>query len=201
MKFNITKEKILPLLQKVNNVVGKKQKSPILSHVLLRTTPNSLSIIATDTEVELIITTKEKLNESGDVTVSAQKLLDICRNLPLEANLAFEIEKNRVLIHSGKSRFTLSTLPVAEFPVMDTTTTEFRFMVSREVFGALIEKVRFAMAQQDVRYYLNGLLVEVEENQLKAVATDGHRLALGVSMLSTGNKRVTAVYCSKKRSS
>jgi DNA polymerase-3 subunit beta len=116
--------------------------------------------------------------EAGEVTLPARKFLDICKALPESATIDISVDNNRALIRSGKSRFTLSTLPVVEFPNIEAISNPFELSVPQKTLKSLIEKTSFAMAQQDVRYYLNGLLVEIADNTLRAVATDGHRLSL-----------------------
>jgi len=178
MKFNIDREALLPVLQTVSGVVNRRQTLPILSNLLFNLEPNSLSITATDMEVEFVVAMDLQLEQTGELTLPAKKLLDICRALPQDAKLQFEAKKDRVSIRSGKSRFTLATLPAQEYPVIDITDNIISFNIKQNTLEKLLENTQFAMAQQDVRYYLNGLLLEISENKLRAVATDGHRLAL-----------------------
>jgi DNA polymerase-3 subunit beta len=133
----------------------------------------------TDLEVEIVgVTDIDATGEDGDVTVSARKLVDICRSLPDGAMVDFSSSDGKATIKSGRSKFTLSTLPANEFPSVDEGEKSVEFMVAGSVLKGLIEATSFAMAQQDVRYYLNGMLWELNENKLRAVATDGHRMAL-----------------------
>ena len=185
MKFNIDREVILPVLQTVNGVVDRRQTLPILSNLLFNLESNSISVTATDMEVELIVTMDLQLNQTGELTLPARKLLDICRALPQGAKLQFEVKNDRVLITSGKSRFTLTTLPTQEYPVIDVMDDIVTFNIKQKPLEELLENTQFAMAQQDVRYYLNGLLLEVSGNKLRAVATDGHRLALDETDIQT----------------
>ncbi len=178
MKFNIDRDVLLPVLQTVSGVVDRRQTLPILSNLLFNLGTGSLSVTATDMEVEFIVTMDLKFEQAGELTLPARKLLDICRALPQNAKLLFEVKNDRVLIISGKSRFTLATLPAQEFPVIDITDNIVTFNIKQKTLEKLLENTQFAMAQQDVRYYLNGLLLEISNNKLKAVATDGHRLAL-----------------------
>tara|TARA_R110000782_G_scaffold27256_2_gene69104 strand:+ start:3725 stop:4825 length:1101 start_codon:yes stop_codon:yes gene_type:complete len=181
MKFNINRDVLLPVLQTVGGVIDRRQTLPILSNLLLNIEDGSLTITATDMEVELIVTVDVQLEQTGELTLPARKLLDICRALPQEAELLFEVKNDRVLIKSGKSRFTLASLPAQEYPVIDITENAVSFNIKQKKLESLLENTQFAMAQQDVRYYLNGLLLEISSNKIRAVATDGHRLALDES--------------------
>jgi DNA polymerase III subunit beta len=178
MKFELQREQLLKPLQAVIGVVEKRQTMPILANVQITVGNNGLGITGTDLEVELVSSGEAKIKDPGEITVPGRKLLDICKALPENAPLAVEVSRERMTLRSGKSRFTLSTLPAQEFPVVEDIQVQRRFQVPQSLLRELIEQTQFAMAQQDVRYYLNGLLVEVSENLLRTVATDGHRLAL-----------------------
>lgn len=177
MKISISRDAILNPLQMVNSVIERRQTLPILSNVLLSVKSNTLSLTGTDLEVEIINTCNINSSEEGDTTLPARKLLDICKALPEGANLDILIDQDRATLKSGRSRFSLSTLSATEFPSIDTLISPFEFTLSQKVFKKLIEQTQFCMAQQDVRYYLNGLMLELSNNQIIAVATDGHRLA------------------------
>ena len=179
MKFSLSREALLNPLQLVVGVVERRQTLPILSNVLLRLEGNQLSMTGTDLEVEIKGSTEVvSASEAGEVTVSARKFLDICRSLPDGAQVDFSSSEGKAQIVSGRSRFTLATLPANEFPSVDEGEQTVQFNVPGSTIRGLIESTSFAMAQQDVRYYLNGMLWEVTHNQLRVVATDGHRLAL-----------------------
>lgn len=177
MKFKIQREAILRPLQLISGVVERRQTLPILANVLLRTDADSLTLTATDLEVELVVNTALDGTEPGSTTLPARKFVDICRALPEGATLDIRVEKERAVIRSGKSRFVLATLPAEEFPAVDEIRPVLSFSIERTKLKQLIERTQFAMAHQDVRYYLNGLLLEVGSGELRAVATDGHRLA------------------------
>ncbi|WP_455209345.1 DNA polymerase III subunit beta [Kaarinaea lacus] len=179
MRFTIQRENILKPLQFVIGVVEKRQTLPVLSNVLMEAKNNRLSITATDLEVEIVANASLDISETGSITLPARKFIDICRALPEEAQLeiTFDAEKDRVIIRSGKSRFNLATLPVTDFPNIEDISGQLNFQVPQRVLKNLIDKTQFSMAQQDVRYYLNGLLLEVSDNVIKTVATDGHRLS------------------------
>ncbi len=178
MKFTAKREALLSPLQSVIGVVERRQTMPILANVLLSARKGKLSVTATDLEVELVAQGSVPLDEEGDVTVPGRKLLDICKALPDGAEIKVSHEKDRVSVRSGRSRFTLSTLPAGEFPVVDDIHAQQTLTLKTGDANQLLEKTHFAMAHQDVRYYLNGLLLEVDGQTLRAVATDGHRLAL-----------------------
>ena len=178
MKVIIQREELLPALQTVNGVVERRQTLPILSNLLLEETEDSTSLTATDMEVELKTTINKSFGEPGDATLPARKLLDICRALPEQSVLDINIEGDKANVISGKSRFTLSTLPAQEYPSIDMAEPVAQFTISQKALKELFDKTSFAMAQQDVRYYLNGLLLELSKDNLRSVATDGHRLAL-----------------------
>ena len=177
MKINISRDAILNPLQMVNNVVERRQTLPILSNILVSVNDNVLSLTGTDLEVEIINTCNIENNEDGNTTLPAKKLFDICKALPEGANIEILIDEERAVLKSGRSRFTLSTLSASEFPSIDALISPFEFTVSQKVLKKLIDQTQFCMAQQDVRYYLNGLMLELSNNQIIAVATDGHRLA------------------------
>ncbi|MCK9237272.1 MAG: DNA polymerase III subunit beta [Thiopseudomonas sp.] len=179
MHFTIQREALLKPLQLVAGVVERKHTMPVLSNVLLVLQDQQLSMTGTDTEVELIgRVTLEEPAQDGEVTVPARKLMDICKNLPPESTLSIRLDEQRLLITSGRSRFTLTTLPASDFPIFQEITGSFAFRINQGNLRFLIERTSFAMAQQDVRYFLNGLMLEATTNKLRAVATDGHRLAL-----------------------
>ncbi|OGT21371.1 MAG: DNA polymerase III subunit beta [Gammaproteobacteria bacterium RBG_16_57_12] len=179
MRFSIQRESLLKPLQLVSGVVERRQTLPILSNILLVVKPKHLSITGTDLEVEIIIDLPlQESIETGETTLPARKFLDICRALPEEAMLDIAIESDRAVIRSGKSRFTITTLPAAEFPNMETVHNPNEFAITQRNLKYLIDKTSFAMAQQDVRYYLNGMMIELTGNTVRTVATDGHRLAL-----------------------
>lgn len=178
MKFTISREQLLKPLQTVTSVVERRQTLPILSNLLLSSNNSQLSITGTDLEVEITSKLSVDVTKPGDITVPARKLFDICRALPENANIEFSLNESRVTIRSGKSRFVLSTLPAAEFPTIDALSATLQFTVNQSVLKQAIDLTHFAMAQQDVRYYLNGMLMEISDDGLLFVATDGHRLSL-----------------------
>ena len=178
MKFSAARDVLLKPLQAVIGVVERRQTMPILSNVLLVAKGNELAVTATDLEVELVAQTEVSVEVGGEITVSGRKLLDICRALPEGATIDISVGGEKAVIRSGRSKFSLATLPAAEFPTVEDIKAGQTIAVEQSVLGRLIEKTHFSMAQQDVRYYLNGMLLETGGKHLRAVATDGHRLAL-----------------------
>lgn len=179
MQFTIQREALLKPLQLVAGVVERRQTLPVLSNVLLVVDGNTLSLTGTDLEVELVGRIQlEEAAEAGEITVPARKLMDICKSLPDDAALTLKVEDNKAVIKAGRSRFTLATLPASDFPNVEEGPGSMSFSVNQNKLRRLIERTSFAMAQQDVRYYLNGMLLEISKGQLRAVATDGHRMAM-----------------------
>ena len=178
MKLRAARDVLLKPLQAVIGVVERRQTMPILSNVLLVARDGVLSVTATDLEVELVAQTELEVETGGEITVSGRKLLDICRALPEGAEIEIIASAEKLNVRSGRSRFTLATLPATEFPTVEDIKAGQTILLSQEVLMRLIEKTHFSMAQQDVRYYLNGMLLETGGKHVRAVATDGHRLAL-----------------------
>jgi DNA polymerase-3 subunit beta len=187
MKFTMHRENLLKPLQAVQGVVERRQTLPILANFLLTIEDGRLSVTGTDMELELVASTELPDAEAGEVTVPARKLVDICRSLPADAEIHLEVDGERARVRSGRSRFTLATLPAVDYPSSDSLTGEFRVTVKEGGFRRLLELTHFAMAHQDVRYYLNGLLLDIGEGLLRAVATDGHRLAIAEIPVETGD--------------
>ena len=187
MKFQADRETLLKPIQAVVGVVERRQTMPILANMLLVANEHGLAVTATDLEVELVASATLDVAQPGEVTVPGRKLLDICRALPDGAKVNVSLDKGKLVIKSGRSRFTLSTLPAAEFPSVDDIQSRQQVEIGREVVSELIERTHFAMAQQDVRYYLNGMLLELREGHIRAVATDGHRLAMCEAKTATGD--------------
>ena len=178
MKLMAKREELLAPLQSVIGVVERRQTMPVLANVLLSAREKRLSMTGTDLEVELSATSAVQVETAGDVTVPGRKFLDILRALPGGTDVTVTTEGEKATVRAGRSRFTLATLPAGEFPVLEEIHAQQTLTLAQEEFHRLIDKTHFSMAQQDVRYYLNGLLLETQERTLRAVATDGHRLAL-----------------------
>jgi len=178
MKFTIERNALLKPLQQVAGVVERRQTLPVLSNLLMTVKDNKLSMIGTDLEVEMQTHALLVDAEDGQLTIPARKFLDICRALPDQADINLSVKDGRAVIRSGKSRFVLSTLPAADFPNIEINDALVTFSISQSALRSAIERSHFAMAQQDVRYYLNGMLFEITSGKLTLVATDGHRLAV-----------------------
>lgn len=178
MKLSAARETLLKPLQAVIGVVERRQTMPILANVLLVAKNGQLAVTATDLEVELVASADVDVDTAGEVTVPGRKLLDICRALPEKAVISISQSGEKISIKSGRSKFSLTTLPAAEFPTVEDINSSQTVDVPQSILVKLLEKTHFSMAQQDVRYYLNGLLLETGDKFLRAVATDGHRLAL-----------------------
>ena len=179
MKFTISRDALLKPLNLVAGVVERRQTLPILSNVLLSLEGGQLALTGTDLEVELVgRVSVSGASVDGEITVPARKLVDICKSLPDGSEIEFSLEAGKATVKAGRSRFTLSTLPASEFPSVDESPGELSLEISQASVKRLIERTAFAMAQQDVRYYLNGMLLEIRSGRLRMVATDGHRLAL-----------------------
>ena len=182
MKFSISRDALIKPLNLVAGVVERRQTLPILSNVLLSLEGDQLSLTGTDLEVELVgRVTLAASGVDGDITVPARKLVDICKSLPDGSDIEFSVEAGKATVKAGRSRFTLSTLPASEFPSVEEAQGELSLELPQKMVKRLIERTAFAMAQQDVRYYLNGMLLEIRSGRLRMVATDGHRLALCTS--------------------
>lgn len=179
MKFTISRENFLQPLQLVSGAVERRHTLPILANVLIKVSESSLWLTGTDLEVELIsnVTLTGECVD-GEITVPAKKLFDIIRGLSEESEVNFHLDGSKAIVRSGRSKYTLSTLSADDYPNLEDWEGEVEFELSRADLKHLIDSTHFSMAQQDVRYYLNGMSLETEENIIRTVATDGHRLAL-----------------------
>jgi DNA polymerase-3 subunit beta len=184
MKISVGRSALLPALSVVGGVVERRQTLPILGNLLLVAEGDQLRLNGTDLEIEISSATKAEVLEPGAMTLPARKLIDICRSLPEGAELQIRSQNDRASVVCERSRFMLGTLPAADFPAMETPDAEVDLEMPRAVLQRLLEKTAFAMAQQDVRYYLNGVLLELSNDRAVAVATDGHRLAKASAVLS-----------------
>jgi DNA polymerase-3 subunit beta len=185
MKFTISRENLLEPLQLVSGVVERRQTAPVLSNLLVTAEDGRLTLVGSDQEVEMTaVIDGIVVSEPGEVTVPARKLVDICRSLPEGAELNAQQEGNRVAVDSGRFSSHLATLPVAEFPAIDTPAAEVSIELRSGDLRRLLQRVSFAMAQQDVRYFFNGVLLDVENKRVRMVATNGQRLAMSDLTLS-----------------
>ncbi|MEM7193591.1 MAG: DNA polymerase III subunit beta [Pseudomonadota bacterium] len=177
MKIKVNRSDILPSLNLVSSVVEKRQTLPILANLFFSVEAGVLKMVGTDLEVEITESVNKVAGDDGVFTVSSRKIQDIVRMLPENADISLKLDKENVVVTSGRSRYTLKTLPADDFPRIEIGNWEERFKIDQSVLKRLLDKTAFAMAVQDVRYYLNGVLFELSQNNLRAIATDGHRLA------------------------
>ncbi|RME32754.1 MAG: DNA polymerase III subunit beta [Gammaproteobacteria bacterium] len=183
MNIEFDREQLLPALQMVVGVVERRQTLPILSNLLLQVEPDTVTLTTTDLEVELTSRFANASGVSQSVTLPAKKLFDICRALPQGAEIRLQVEDGKARLSSGRSRFTLATMSAEDFPNITDFTPTAELTLPSHTLRQLIEDTQFAMAHQDVRYYLNGLLIEIADRTLRCVATDGHRLAMAETAL------------------
>ena len=180
-----TQDKVLAVLQSVAGIVERRHTLPILANVLIRKTGNALQLTTSDLEIQ-IRTTAELGGDTGDftTTVGARKLIDILKTMPGDQTVSLESSQSKLILKGGKSRFTLQSLPAEDFPlVQESAAFGPVFAVPQKTLKDLLGQVSFAMAVQDIRYYLNGILFVAEGKTLSLVATDGHRLAFASATL------------------
>lgn len=184
MQLTLERDSLLRPLMLVSGAIERKHTLPILSNVLISVSEGSLSMTGTDLEVEMVASSPIPTDiEDASITVPAKKLLDICRSLPDGCEIKLRVENESLILQSGKSRYSLSTLPASEYPNLESWQGDIEFQIQRQQIRKLLESTQFSMANQDVRYYLNGMSFEVEGQTLRTVATDGHRLALSTTQL------------------
>ena len=198
MQFEISKAQLLKPLMNGSGVVEKRQTLPVLSNLLLRLENGCLEIVGTDLEVEVSAMCNDVVGTNGSTTVPARKFVDIVRSFPEDSTIRFEVAENKVICTSGRSRFQLSTLDAAEFPRMELDSEAETVNMPGATLKQLLNKTAFAMASQDVRYYLNGLLMQIKDETLTTVATDGHRLAFTKTEVSLKQDYETSVIIPRK---
>lgn len=195
-----TRDALLAPLQSVAGIVEKRHTLPILSNVLIEKQGDQLTLLATDIEIQIRTTTAgHSSGEDASITVGARKLQDILRALPDSAEVSLTLDDKRLVVKAGKSRFQLQTLPAADYPRMNLPDGDAaRLTIGQRTFKRLLAQVAYSMAQQDIRYYLNGLLLIAEGNELRMVATDGHRLAYASSELEAAVEQRTEAILPRK---
>lgn len=198
MQITLTREELLKPLSYVAGIVERRQTLPVLSYVMLRQQEGEMTLTGTDLEIEVIAKIKKEAGASAELTLPARKLFDICRALPMNAEITIKKDGEKAIVKSGKSRFALATVPVADFPYIQTPQWEQVLTITQKDLKTLFEQTYFCMAQQDVRYYLNGLLLELTDKKLRAVATDGHRMALSEIELEKSAKGEKQVIVPRK---
>jgi len=178
MKFILNRELLLTPLQQIVSVIEKRQTMPILANILFQLENNQLTLTGTDLEIQIVVKIPLQSDISGSITIPARKLLDICRLLPTEVDIKFELKDDKLKIQSGRSRFSVSTLKAEEYPKFEMSEMNCQFTIKAGQLKQAFDKTAFCMANQDIRYYLNGLMLSIFNDQLKLVGSDGHRLAI-----------------------
>jgi len=192
--FKGPRDQILAPLQSVSGIVEKRHTLPILSNVLIEKDGERLTLLATDIEIQIKTGTQAIGPEKVALTVAARKLQDILRSLPESAEVSLDFEDRRLQLKAGKSRFNLQTLPSEDFPRMaGVEGQQTKLTLSQKQFKRLLSLVQYSMAQQDIRYYLNGLLLVVNGNEMRVVSTDGHRLAFASEALPDHHERMEVI--------
>lgn len=190
MNIKINRDTLLKPLSSVSSIVERRHTLPILSNLLLEAKQDQVVLTATDLEMQISLSVQTAVGGELSTTVSAKKLLDICRSLPENADITMATQENRIQVKTGKSRFNLQTLPANDYPVMSKAASAgTTIRIGQKSLKRLFKQVEFAMAQQDIRYYLNGLLFEVNGSRLNVVGTDGHRLSFTSTELSTSYEK------------
>ncbi|MBU3735592.1 MAG: DNA polymerase III subunit beta [Methylobacterium sp.] len=186
MNIKIDRDTFLKPLSAVSNIVERRHTLPILSNLLLESRQDTVTLTATDLEMQISLSIPSLQGGDFATTVSARKLLDICRSLPEQSEITLTTQDSKIQVRNGKSRFNLQTLPAADYPLMAKSQLDTSLMLQlpQGHFKELLKQVEYAMAQQDIRYYLNGLLLEVDGNKLSLVGTDGHRLSYTSTQVS-----------------
>ena len=178
MKFSVDRDSLLRPLQQAAGVIETRQTRAVLANLLFEVADNQLSMTGTDLEIELVARLEVTQEAPGSITVQARKLVDICREIPEKAKIEFTLDKQRLEVKSGRFRSSLTTLPANDFPTIKRDDSELSTQIGSKALSKLFNRTAFAMAQRDVRYFLNGMLLEMGAGRIRAVATDGHRLAL-----------------------
>ena len=187
MRFSLQREVLLKPLAQVVNVVERRHTLPVLANLLAKVHGGQLALTGTDLEVEMVARTPVEDAQDGEITIPARKLFEIVRALPDGSRVTISQSGDKVTVQAGRSRFSLASLPANDFPSLDEVDATEQVSVPEAALKELLERTAFAMAQQDVRYYLNGLLFDLRDDTLRCVATDGHRLALCETALEQGH--------------
>lgn len=193
MRILIENKKFLSILESVCPIAEKIHTLPIFGNVLLDAESDRISLVGTDKDIYIRKEIEHSVEDSGKTTISGKNIFDICKSVPRDAELSLVLDGSNFLVKSAGSKFSLVTLPPEDFPIADSHENKFAITVQKQSFMSLIESTVFAMAQQDARFFLNGLLLEIEGKTIRTVATDGHRLALRENILereSENNQKV-----------
>lgn len=198
MKLQTTREALIDPLQRVIGAVERRQIRPILSHVLLRAGDDGVELLTTDLEIGLLARAKAVVNDAAPCTLPARKLLDIVKALPGGTEVVLEADQDKGHLKAGRSRFDLMALPAEGFPEQEALEGSEEVEVPAGGLADLLDRTAFAMAVEDVRYYLNGLLLEFRPGEVRAVATDGHRLAVARMALDSASTDTRQVLIPRK---
>ena len=198
MVINLNRDDLFKSLSQVSGVVERRQTLPILANILFNIRNSTLFVTATDLEVELRTQSLVESEEDIDLTIPARKLFDICKALPEGANISMTVENQQVVLKSGRGRYTLGTLPANDFPGVEPKALANRITLKEKDLKHLIDKTHFAMAQQDVRYYLNGMLFDLTTEIFRTVSTDGHRLAMSEIPMPDGTDITSQIILPRK---
>ena len=194
----IARDALLKPLQAVSGIVERRHTLPILANVLVEHNEGRLYVTATDLEMQITAHSELAGKDAQSVTVAARKLQDLLRALPDDATLTVDGTASRMTLRAGRSRFNLQTLPAADYPRIGVGQDQVQALtLSQRDLRRLLKSAEFAMAQQDIRYYLNGMLLVIEKSSLQAVATDGHRLSWA-SIAITGDYQRQEVILPRK---
>ena len=200
MKFSIVKSDLLKPLSHIYSVVEKRNTIPILSNVVIEASENDIAFTATDMEIDILEGIKANVISTGKLTVSAHTLYDIVRKLPDGSEVIMHMKENKLILSCGKSEFTLPTLPFDDYPIMTEITGGKNFSISSADLQNLIDNTKFAISVEETRYYLNGIYLHQnkDEDNLRAVATDGHRLAQVEISLPDGADGMSSIIVPRK---
>lgn len=198
MKLTIERAELLRSLNHVQSVVERRNTIPILSNVLIEATGSTLRLTATDMDIAMVESVAASIGTEGATTAPAHTLYDIVRKLPDGAQVELGKEEDRLELRSGRSRFTLQTLPTEDFPVMTGGEMPHSFTLGSETLRGIVDRTRFAISTEETRYYLNGIYMHAADSIMRAVATDGHRLARVEAPLPPGAEGIPGVIIPRK---
>lgn len=198
MRIEVTQSDLIKPLQMVCNVVDRKQTMQVLGNILCFVEGNKLKLTGTDAEVQIDTEVEVNVDSIGKTTIPANKIISICKNLNSDASIKLEAEGQKAILRSGRSRFSLSTLPADDYPGLTDINPDYSISIPQNKLKQLIERTSFAMAHQDVRFFLNGLMFEFSSQFLKAVAADGHRLSYSEIEIDNGPMEVQQIIVPRK---
>ena len=188
MKFITEKAQIVDSLQNAAAVAERRQTIPILANLRLKTVNGKLEVTATDLEIQIkTYSDLIEIQEEGETTVSARKMSELCRSLPEGENVNFSLSNGKLTVSSSNFHADFATISPDDFPEIEINEEQTPITIESSVLKRLLSKTSFSMASQDVRYYLNGMLLEIEGNKINGVATDGHRLAFSSAITNAAD--------------